>query len=375
VVGILCIVGVLMVFSSSGINPDNPTYLINRHVQWLAIGGVALFVTMSVPYTRWRRYSVPAIAIAVLLLIVVLVGPFSEEIKGAKRWISLEPLPISLQPSEFAKLAFILYLADWCSSKGEKVRDFSHGLVPFGIMLGLLAGLVMLEPDMGTTLVIFTIGVVVYFVSGAAVTHMAAGLLLAGITFGMAAVAAPYRMQRVLAFLDPWHDPSGVSYHSVQSLLALGSGGLTGLGLGASRQKFGWLPEQSTDAIFSVWGQEVGFVGAALLITLYLVVAWRGYRVALRAPDGFSALLATGVTTWIVFQSMLNIGAVSSAIPFTGVPLPFISYGGSSLVITLAAVGLLLNISKYAGSPVSLSSRATGPRVFKLNPSRTGEGR
>jgi cell division protein FtsW len=352
VVGILCIIGVLMVFSSSGVDPEDPTYLVNRHIQWLVVGGLVLFVTMSVPYTRWRRYSVPAIAIAVLLLVLVLAGPFSEEIKGARRWISFGPLPVSLQPSEFAKLAFILYLADWCSSKGEKVRDFSYGLIPFGIMLGLLAGLVMLEPDMGTTLVIFAVGVTVYFVSGAAVVHMIAGLLVAAVTFGIAAVSAPYRMQRVLAFLDPWHDPTGVSYHSVQSLLALGSGGLTGLGLGASRQKFGWLPEQSTDAIFSVWGQEVGFVGAALLITLFLVVAWRGYRVALRAPDGFGSLLATGVTTWVTFQAMLNIGAVSSAIPFTGVPLPFISYGGSSLVITLAGVGLLLNISRYASVPV-----------------------
>jgi cell division protein FtsW len=372
VVGILCLIGVLMVFSSSGVDPDDPTYLINRHLMMLVLGSLALVVFMSMPYTFWRRYSVHAVVLALVLLVAVLI--FSEEIKGAKRWLSPGDLPISLQPSELAKFAFILYLADWCSTKGEKIRDFHTGLVPFGIMCGLLGGLVFVEPDMGTTLVIFAIGVTVYFVSGAAIKHMALGLGIAVGIFAMAAVAAPYRLARILAFQDPWSDPLGVGYHSVQSLLALGSGGLTGMGLGASRQKFGWLPEQSTDAIFSVWGQEMGFVGALLLIALFVAVAWRGYRVARKAPDGFGSLLATGVTTWIIFQSMLNVGAVSGALPFTGVPLPFVSYGGSSLVITLAAVGLLLNVSKYANSPVALSQPPPAPqprlRLLRFEPRR-----
>lgn len=373
VVGILCLIGVLMVFSSSGVDAEDPTYLIGRHVQWLVVGIAVLFVTMSVPYTRWRRYSVPGIVLAVLLLALVLWGPsfISEEIKGAKRWLSIGNLPFSLQPSELAKLAFILYLADWCSTKGEKVRDFSYGLIPFGTMLGLLGVLVFMEPDMGTTLVIFSIGVVMYFVSGAALLHMGVGLVLASLTFGVLATTASYRMVRILSFLDPWHDPQGASYHLVQSLLAFGSGGLTGSGLGASRQKFGWLPEQSTDAISAVWGQETGFIGMMLLIMLFLVVAWRGYRVARSAPDGFAQLLATGVTTWIIFQSMLNIGAVCGSIPFTGVPLPFVSYGGSSLVITLAGVGLLLNISKYASAPVPAEPRSPSPgaaRILRLEP-------
>jgi cell division protein FtsW len=347
--GILCMIGVLMVFSSSGIDPDNPG-LIGKHVQWLVVGAAAMVVTSSVPYTRWRRYSVALIVVTALLLMLVLI--IAEPINGARRWLSFGPLPFSLQPSELAKLALVLYLADWCSSKGEKVRDFSDGLIPFGIMLGLLGGLVFVEPDMGTTMVIFSIGVTMYFVSGASISHMVMGLGLAAAAFLLAATAAPYRMARILAFLNPW-DPAeelGINYHTVQSLLALGSGGLTGMGLGASRQKFGWLPEQSTDAIFSVWGQEVGFLGAVLMIMLFLVVAWRGYRVARIAPDGFSSLMATGITTWVIAQAMINIGAVSGAIPFTGVPLPFVSYGGSSLVITLTAMGLLLNISKYANS-------------------------
>jgi cell division protein FtsW len=351
VVGILCLIGVLMVFSSSGVDPHDPNYLIGRHVQWLVLGAVALVATMSLPYTRWRKYSVAGVILALVLLALVLLGPsfISEEIKGAKRWLSPGSLPISLQPSEFAKLAFIVYLADWCSTKGEKVRNFSYGLAPFGLMLGVLCLLVMLEPDMGTTLVIFAVGVVVYFASGAAWLHMGMGLGLAALIFSALAVTAPYRLARILAFTDPLHhDPQGAGYHAVQALLAFGSGGLMGMGLGASRQKFGWLPEQSTDAIGAIWGQETGFIGSAFLILLFLVIAWRGYRVARLAPDGFSQLLATGITTWVVFQAMLNIGAVSGSIPFTGVPLPFVSYGGSSLVITLAAVGLLLNISKHA---------------------------
>jgi cell division protein FtsW len=356
-----------MVFSSSGIDPNN-TNLINKHAQWLVVGAVALIITTTVPYTRWRRYSVLFIVATALLLMLVLV--IAEPVNGAKRWLSFGPF--SLQPSEMAKLAFVLYLADWCSTKGEKVRDFSNGLVPFGIMLGLLGGLVFVEPDMGTTLVIFSIGITMYFVSGAAISHMFGGLALAAVTFLLAATLEPYRMQRLLAFMNPW-DPAeqlGINYHTVQSLLALGSGGLTGMGLGASRQKFGWLPEQSTDAIFSVWGQEVGFIGAVLMITLFLVLAWRGFRVAQMAPDGFSALLATGVTAWIAAQAMINIGAVSGAIPFTGVPLPFVSYGGSSLVITLASVGLLLNISKSANITRPDPQPARSPRVLRFEPKR-----
>jgi cell division protein FtsW len=366
-VGILCIIGVLMVFSSSGIDPATSN-LIDKHVQWLVIGTLALIVTSTVPYTRWRRYSVLFILVAAGLL--VLVELIAQPVNGAKRW--LEFGPFSLQPSELAKLAFVLYLADWCSTKGEKVRDFSDGLVPFGIMLGLLGGLVFVEPDMGTMLVIFAIGITMYFISGAAIPHMLGGIALATVTFLLAALVEPYRMQRLLAFMNPW-DPAeelGINYHTVQSLLALGSGGITGMGLGASRQKFGWLPEQSTDAIFSVWGQEVGFIGAVLMIALFLLIAWRGFRVAQMAPDGFSSLLAAGVTAWITAQAMINIGAVSGAIPFTGVPLPFVSYGGSSLVITLAGVGLLLNISKSANITRPDARAARNSRVLRFEPRR-----
>ena len=363
VVGILCIIGVLMVFSSSGIDQQNSN-LITKHIFALGVGMVAMFVTMSVPLERLRKFSVPLLAFSAVLLMLVLV--IAEPRNGAKRWLDFGPL--SFQPSELVKFALVLYLADWCYSKGEQVRDLSNGLVPFGIVLGFLGGLVFIEPDMGTTLVIFSIGVTMYFVSGAAIPHLLGGFALAVVGFFMAAIAEPYRFARILSFLDPYNpaEELGTNYHIFQSLITLGSGGLTGQGLGASRGKYGWLPEQSTDAIFSIWAQEVGFVGALLLISLFIVFAWRGFRVARLAPDGFTALLATGLTTWVISQSMINIGAVSGAIPFTGVPLPFVSYGGSSLMITLSGVGLLLNLSRFATSERPVPARA-GLRVLRLD--------
>ncbi|MGA7733709.1 MAG: putative lipid II flippase FtsW [Chloroflexia bacterium] len=368
VVGIMCIIGVLMVFSSSGINEEDRN-LITKHIFALGVGMAAMFVTMSVPYERLRRLSVPLLVFSAVLLMLVLV--IAEPVNGAKRWLDFGPL--SFQPSELVKFALVLYLADWCYSKGDQVRDLSNGLVPFGIVLGFLGGLVFIEPDMGTMLVIFAIGTTMYFVSGAAILHLIGGFVLAIVGFLLAAIAEPYRFARILSFLDPYNPAQelGSNYHILQSLMTLGSGGLTGQGLGASRGKYGWLFAQSTDAIFSVWAQEVGFVGALLLIGLFIVFAWRGFRVARLAPDGFTALLATGLTTWVIAQAMINIGAVSGAIPFTGVPLPFISYGGSSLVITLSGVGLLLNLSRYATSERAVPAGVgAGLRVL-----RTVEGR
>ncbi len=367
VVGILCIIGVLMVFSSSGIDQENSN-LITKHIFSLGVGMVAMFITMSVPYQRLRRFSVPLLVFSAVLLMVVYV--IAEPVNGAKRWLDLGIT--TFQPSELVKFALVLYLADWCYSKGEQVRDLSNGLVPFGIVLGFLGGLVFIEPDMGTMLVIFAIGVTMYFVAGAAIPHLLGGFVLAAAGFVLAALAEPYRFARILSFLDPYNpaEELGTNYHIFQSLITLGSGGLTGQGLGASRGKYGWLPEQSTDAIFSVWGQEVGFLGAMLLISLFIVLAWRGFRVARLAPDGFTALLSAGLTTWVIAQAMINIGAVSGAIPFTGVPLPFVSYGGSSLIITLSGVGLLLNLSRYATSERTAPA-TSGLRVLRLDRSNT----
>ena len=365
-VGILCIIGVLMVFSSSGIDQDNQN-LITKHLMWLGVGMVALVVMSNVPHEQLRKISVPLLGISAVLLVWVKL--FGTPINGAVRWFDFGPL--SFQPSELLKFALVLYMAHWCYGKGEQVRDLSNGFLPFGIILGFLGGLVFIEPDMGTTLVIFAIGVTMFFAAGAAIRHLLSMFALAIVGFVLAALLEPYRFARVLSFLDPY-DPAkqlGQNYHIFQSLITLGSGGLTGEGLGASRGKYGWLPEQSTDAIFSVWGQEVGFLGAVLMISLFLVFAWRGFRVARHAPDGFSSLLATGLTTWVIAQAMINIGAVSGAIPFTGVPLPFISYGGSSLLITLMGVGLLLNLSRFTAAerPDPVGAGSSVVRVLRLN--------
>jgi len=227
------------------------------------------------------------------------------------------------------------------------VRNLAYGLIPFGVVMGVVASLVMREPDMGTTLVIVAIGVTIFFIAGAHMIHFLGSMAMGGFVFYLLMFTASYRNSRLTAFIDPESDPTGAGYHIIQSQMALGSGGLFGLGLGAGRQKFGWLPEQFTDTIFAVLGQEWGYIGALVVLALFGLLVFRGTRVALQARDSYGTLLAAGITAWIGVQALINIGSVSRAIPFTGITLPFISYGGSSLVVTMAAIGLLLNISRY----------------------------
>ena len=349
----LALIGVIMVYSASYAEAlaayDDSRFYVLKQVQNLLTGAVLLLVFALTPYTFWRRFSVPLGAIVLISLVLVLFAPawLSPEVNGAHRWLTK---PFQWQPSEVAKLVLVLYVADWLSQKGQKVRDLTMGLIPFGIVMGVIAFLVMKEPDMGTTSVLMAIGVAVFFIAGAHPLQFLGGMALAGgVFYGLTQVAA-YRLARFTAFLDPWSDPLGAGYHTTQSLMALGSGGVFGLGLGGGRAKFGWLPEQFTDTIFAVIGQEWGFVGAMVVLGLYVLFVWRGLRVAMRARDSYGTLLATGITVWIGWQALVNIGSVSNSIPFTGVPLPLVSYGGTSLTITLAAVGLLLNISRFAGT-------------------------
>ncbi len=350
----MALVGVIMVYSASYAEAlatfdGHSEFYALKQVQNLLTGGVLLLVFALVPYHFWRRFSVPLGVIVLLSLILVLFAPewLSPEVNGAHRWLTK---PFQWQPSEVAKLVLTLYVADWLSQKGQRVRDLTMGLIPFGIVMGVIAFLVMKEPDMGTTTVLMVIGVALFFVAGAHPLQFLGGSVLAGGVFYALTQVASYRLARFTAFLDPWSDPLGAGYHTTQSLMALGSGGIFGLGLGGGRAKFGWLPEQFTDTIFAVLGQEWGFLGAMIVLGLYVLFVWRGLRVAMRARDSYGTLLAIGITVWIGWQALVNIGSVSNSIPFTGVPLPFISYGGTSLTITLAAVGLLLNISRFAGT-------------------------
>ena len=366
----LALIGIVMVYSASyaaSLNDNgNPATYALSHVQYLLLGCVAMLVFALVPYHEWRRFSVPLGIVVLLALALVLFAPdrLSPPVNGAHRWLSL---PISWQPSELAKLVLVLYVADWLSQKGLKVRNLTMGLIPFGIVMGLIAFLVMRQPDMGTTAVLMAIGVSIFFVAGAHMVQFLGGMALTGGVFWFLMQVASYRLARFTAFLDPWSDPLGVGYHSTTALMTLGSGGIFGLGLGGGQAKFGWLPEQYTDSIFAVLGQEWGFVGATVVIALYVLLAWRGLRTAMCARDSYGALMATGITAWIGFQALINIGSVSGAIPFTGVPLPFISYGGTSLTITLAAVGLLLNISRYAYARPPNDDRARASRTPGVN--------
>ncbi|NWJ94223.1 MAG: putative lipid II flippase FtsW [Chloroflexi bacterium] len=353
VVAILLILGTIMVYSASFVTAartdDNPAYYLWRHLLWVGLGLAGCFVLARVDYHHWRRFSIMLMMIVLVLLLAVLVLPsqFAPSIAGARRWLTLSSdSNWLLQPSEIGKVVLILYGAHWLSSKGDNVRNFYYGLVPFALTVGFLVALIMGEPDLGTSLIIGAIGMTMFFVAGANMLHLLVGVGAAGGGFYILAFAAAYRLDRWAAYTDPFSDPTGMGYHTTQALLGLGSGGVLGVGLGVSRQKFMWLPTVFTDSIFAVIGEELGLVGTSLVVLLFLAFAWRGFQIALHAPDGFGRLIASGVTIYVVSQAFLNMAVVTNLVPFTGIPLPFISYGGSSLSVTLIALGMLLNVSR-----------------------------
>lgn len=349
---VLTAFGTLVLFSASyavGIRDyGDGLYFLRRHLVFLALGAGAALVTARIDYHFWRRFSVPAMAVTMFLLIVVL--PLGQTVFGARRWFGLGP--VQVQPSEVMKFVLVLYMADLLDRKGTRIRHFLNGAIPFAIIVGAILFLVMLEPDLGTATVIAVIGLAVFLVAGADIRQLALFLASGAGAFALLALTAPYRRERLLLFLHPERDLRDAGWQLWQARIALGDGGIFGVGLGASRQKFSWLPAAHTDAIFAVIGEELGLVGCAVVIGLFAAVAVLGFRVALRSRDGFGAIMATGITTWVVFQAVINIGGVTTAIPFTGVPLPLFSYGGSSLVVTLGALGVLINISRAGLVPV-----------------------
>ncbi len=368
IVGALTLLGLVVLYSASFVastqETGNPATYLGKQLLWLLIGLAGGAIAMRLDYRFWRRYSVPGMVVIILFLIALLVlpGPLVEEVNGAKRWFRLGP--INAQPSQMAFLIFTVYIADWLSKRGQKLRHVTYGLVPFAIILGLLSGLIVLEPDMGTATVLVLVGAVVFLVAGAEWKHFAAAGLLAGGTFLLLARIAPYRWARLVAFLNPSQD-----YHLSHNLMALGSGGLLGVGLGQGRQKFFWLPSAYTDSIFAVVGEEMGLLGCLLIAGLFLWLAYRGYTIAIHAPDRHGMLLAVGITTWISFQGLINMASTASLLPFSGMTLPFVSYGGSSLASCLTAVGILLNIScqgKKADARVDLWRRDWWSRLSRL---------
>lgn len=345
----LLALGTLMVFSASSADAlerfQNPYHFFERQVLWSILGLTVMAVTSRVNYWRWPRWAFWLYVISVLGLMAVLVPHIGQDINGARRWVKLGPLVV--QPSELAKLAMVVMFAWLFTRHQDRIGDFWHGLLPLLGMALLVLGLILLEPDLGTTIAVGGTFVIMLFAAGVRKRHLLALGLVSFPALVWAVFGESYRRQRMLAFLDPWKHPLTSGFHTIQALLAMGSGGLFGVGLGHSLQAFGYLPEDYTDFIFAILGEELGLIGTLFVIALFAVVAWRGFRAAMRAPDTFSGLLALGLTSMITIQAAINIGVVTATLPVTGITLPFISYGGSSLVLSLAGVGILLNITRY----------------------------
>jgi cell division protein FtsW len=349
----LAAVGILMVYSSSAmrayIGRDDSLAIVGPQIQWAGLGIIAMLVMMRVDYRLLRIVSVPGYVLAVVLLVLVLlpaIGPLQPKIVGGSaRWLQLGPLP-AIHPAEFAKLFLVIYLAHWMAGRGTKIKGLFTGTLPFLLIVGPIVALIFREPDLGTTGVVTLTAFTMFFVAGANLMHFAAMAVLAGlaiITVGL----REYQLDRIRAFLNPWSDPLGKGFHTIQGLLALGLGGILGAGLGESRLAGGlFLPNASNDFIFAIIGEEFGLLGGAIVVGLFLLLAYAGIRTALGAPDTFGALLAAGITAWLCLQAFINIGVVVALLPITGITLPFISAGGSSLVISFAAVGILMSISR-----------------------------
>ncbi len=358
-VGTLAVFGLMAVYSASfavGLREfGNPYHFVTRQALALALGAVAFGVAYLVDYRVWKRFAVGALILAYAGLI--LVWHTGDAQYGAARWIQLGPLP-AWQPSEFAKLALIIYLAAWLEKQSGRRVGFLRWTLPFALTVGGLVGLILFQPDLGTAVMVGGIALGMVFLAGLSAAQV--GLLGLGAVAAVVPIALTegYRLRRISAFRDPWSDPQGIGFQIVQSLIALGSGGIFGRGLGASRQKFAYVPGAHTDAIFAIVAEELGLVGGLFLLCLFGLLGYRGLRVALNAPDRFGMLLAGGVTIWVVGQACINIGGVMHLIPLTGIPLPMVSYGGSALVMTMAALGIVANISRHR--PVTDGESAGG---------------
>jgi cell division protein FtsW len=351
VVLILLCIGLVMVYSASSFTAaryyGDASYFFQKQLLGATLGVIVMLVMMRVDYRLWRRFSLLGLAIGVPLLALVLI--IGTSAYGASRWLMIGSF-ISFQPSELIKLVLALYIADWLARKGNQVGTFWYGLAPFILLVGLVIGLVLLQKDMGTASVIAILTTAMFFTAGANILQFLPALGCGFLIF-LSQAFSGYRYYRLIGFLNPFKYTTDINLQLYQSLLALGSGGWLGVGLGASRQKTGYLPLPYIDSIFAIIGEELGYIGCMAVVVLFMILAFRGFRLARRTQDVYGALLATGITTWIVVQAMINIGATTGTIPYTGVPLPFISYGGTSLVITLAGIGVLLNISRYIQKP------------------------
>jgi cell division protein FtsW len=388
-VGALLAFGLVMVYSASFVEGynlyGNQYHYLLRQLVGATIGGFGLYIAQRLDYNVWRRFSVQLMGLALILLILVLVLPDSmTKVNNSKSWIRFGGglSLFSVQPSEIAKLAIIVYFADWLSRRSDKVGNVTYGLIPFGVMLGLVCGLVMLEPDLGTTMVLVMIGSIIYFAAGAKLWHVLGAAGLGAGAFYILVNFIGFRNYRIAAFIDPWKYYDSYGYQPIHALYALGSGGIFGVGLGQGRQKFQWLPQPHTDTIFAIIGEEFGLIGTLLVLAGFGVIAYRGYHIAARVRDPFAALVAVGITSWLVFQALLNLAVTTSLVPFTGLTLPFLSYGSTSLITCMVGAGLLLSISRHSSTrqlqettDVAFSRRQPALAFLTALPLRWGNGR
>ncbi|MBP1968193.1 cell division protein FtsW [Virgibacillus natechei] len=346
----LLIIGVVMVYSASYVwsdyKFDDAFFYVKRQLLFAGAGLVAMLVIMVIPYNTWKKYANLILLVCFILLFLVLIPGIGMVRGGAQSWIGVGAF--SIQPSEFMKLGLIIFLSAYLATNQKYITSFKKGFFPSMILVFTAFGLIMLQPDLGTGAVLVLTCMLMIFTAGARMTHFLglAALGLAGFVFLIA--SAPYRISRITAFLNPWEDPLGDGFQIIQSLYAIGPGGLMGVGFGQGLQKYFYLPEPQTDFIFAILGEEFGFIGGTIVIGLFLLLLWRGIRISLEAPDLFGRFLALGIVAMLTIQTMMNISVVIGLIPVTGITLPFLSYGGSSLTLTLCSVGILLNISYYS---------------------------
>ena len=344
----LVCIGVVMIYSASCVNAmenykDSMFYL-KRHLIFLALGLASCYVAMTIDYHRISPYARQMVLVCVVLLALVLVPHIGKESYGARRWFKLGPF--HFQPSELAKLVMIIYTADFLARKQAIITHFWRGFVPVLLVMGVLCALTVKQPDLGTTVEMAVVTLVMLFVAGARLRHLGMVCLCGVAVVTFLIMKEPYRMARIIAFLDPWHDSQGIGFQLTQSQIALGSGGVFGVGLGHSQQKLFYLPAAHTDFILSIIGEEMGMVGALVVIALFVLFIWYGTRIIRQISDPFGYFMSVGIVMMLGLQAMVNIGVSIGAFPTKGLPLPFISYGGSALIFHLMAVGLLLNVSK-----------------------------
>lgn len=374
----LTLIGLIFVFSSSfAVGQQlfgDPQHFAMRQLLGAGIGTIAFVFFAYFDYRRLRFWSPIVMAAAVLLLLAVITPGVGFEQNGARRWIQIGSAP-PVQPSEVAKLAIVIYVAAWLTSRGDAIRHVTLGVIPFAAIIGFVGFLIMAEPDLGTAVTITVIGGGMFFVAGAALKHiLVMAVSGAGVLFAIIGIFG-YGLDRFTQFISAESNPEGGGFQVLQLLIALGSGGLTGVGLGESRQKFFYVPSAHTDGVFAIIGEEVGFLGAGLILLLFVFLIYRGLRIAQKAPDQFGTLLAVGIVIWLATQAFFNIGGVTRSIPLTGIPLPFISFGSSALISTLAGAGILVSVSRYSierNEPKDKGGAAERLRDYVRRPERLG---